>query len=559
MKDSFSLKLIFSIAICLTVISEGSTTTTYLYDGVCKTSESTICTVTTLSESTPKKCYRTFSGTFDRTRKLTSSYGEPDGYCECLANNKQTCYDTSDTDNFGCITPVDGKLSHGDAAYCESLCRSNHCKAGNYVCYSTSDGLNLQSDGSGNCQCDNSYDCYQDGDIDSPPACSPPGTTYISQNDHVNCYAVSTNSCDDSDKCWMKDRNGNNVCRSLAASPNVNDGISHGGPCTCRDERHCLIFGASLSNLQCVESTYILDNNLVSRWSKNEYCRDPLESDSMLCANDDQCWHPVNRVCTPFNAYGHSKGECKMSQYVLVLNNQIVDESYDGEFHPVFIVNSFNDIYSQLQLNGLADLTSTIIDYYNDNYAWPDVPQGQYLFAHAKKTFTAGNLNTKDTYEYWSFGGNVAHDKYQQEQIKSGRYLWDWEAKESQAGSNGLFMVFWAPEDVAIYDGNYECYQYNGDNSKKNDLKPIFLKMRYFYKENTAVNFLKQIKNENRYAALLIKKSFDGAPDLEYKNDYFGQDDCNEFYISIREILMGFYSPRCILRPPAPEPEPVQA
>lgn len=546
----FKLEIALTTIIVLTFISLGNSQATFLYNGVCI--NSTGCAVT--NNSNVVTCHNEITGvSLPRTRKT-------DGNCECASNNSQTCYDTS-TSNFDCITPVSGKLSHADGLACKSSCNGDQCLASNFVCYSTSGDLKNDS----GCKCDTSYHCYTQPTISAAPSCAAPGTGKISQDDYSNCATTATGSiCSTNTKCWHNNRDGNNICFSKNGSPNLSNGATDGAECMCNDHRHCITYDKNTqNNIKCQESTYILDNSLVSRWSKNEYCRDskitttdatPDTADTLLCGNDDQCWHPENRVCTPYNAYGHSKGPCKMSQYILVLPNQIVDEGYDGEFHPVYIVNSFNDLYGTLGDAGLASLTSSLISYYNDNNgSYPDIDSGNYVFAHARKTFSNGDTNTINTFEYWSFGGNVAYDQYQQEQIKKGKYLWNWAATESMAGSEGLFMVFWNPSDTYLEDEGMNCYEYNNNVSvnsndiNRNDIRPLSLKMRYFYKESTARAFFQIIESDNM-PAYFIKKTFGTFEEygqVHTDSNKFVPDDGDGFFISIREILMGFFSPKC--------------
>lgn len=469
-----------------------------------------------------------------------------------MGNNEQKCYDRSDSTNYPCITAASGKLSNADGSFCMSSCPSGKCVAGNFVCYSNSGEF---ASGTANaCKCSTSYKCYVEGTSSTVPQCSYPDSTHVSNNDSISC-PTTTSGCTTTSKCFHKDRTGYNICYEKAASPNLSVIDSQNGKrCTCLDQRNCIEYGSSQSGIICRESDYIIQNNLISRWSSTEYCLSVASNDTLECANNDQCWHPANRICTPHNAYGHSKGMCKMSQYILVLNNQIAGVGYEGEFHPVFIVNSFNDL-TKLGADGLENLKTDIMWYYNNriavdyNVCWPDIGDEDYIFSHVRKTFTPADnalSGTTDTYEFWSFGGNTSHDQYQQELIKRQKYLWDWDAKNT----GGYYMVFWYPRDTFMSKDTTNCWQDNtGTTINSNDIRPIFLKMRYFYKLYTAQKFYDQIVADD-YPAYLIKPSFDGSF-IEYggfhedSNKFIPQDSNEDFYISIREILMGFYSAKC--------------
>lgn len=555
-------KVGLSLAIILFALTSSINSATFVSNGVCVDSSpsSVVCTVT--NNSNDKYCHNQITGVpLPRTKKA-------DGNCECASNNKQTCYDTSNAD-YACRTPSAGFLSHADGLSCKSSCDGDQCLGSNSVCYSTSGDLG----GAGsNCNCDTSYHCYTSPTISASPSCSAPGTAKISQNDNQNCVTTTTGSqCTPNTKCWHNNRDGNNICFSKDASSNLFNGATDGAECKCNDPRHCITYDKnSQNNIKCQESNFILTNKLVSRWSINEYCRNPKipptagapetadtpdTADTLECGNDDQCWHSENRVCTPYNAYGHSKGECKRSQYILVLPNQIVGEGYDGEYHPVYIVNSFNDLYGTLKDAGLVSLTTDLITYYNSTKGSnPAIDAGNYIFAHAKTTFANGDTNTKNTFEYWSFGGNVKYDQFQQEEIKKGKYLWNFAATESLAGEKGLFMVFWAPSDTYLTDEGKNCWEYNNDVSgdpneiDRNDIRPLSLKMRYFFKESTARAFYTVISTAT-YPAYLIKKLSNGTFEeygaINTDSNKYVPNDGDGFFISIREILMGFFSPKC--------------
>lgn len=477
------------------------------------------------------------------------------GNCECQGSNYQKCY--KNVAGFPCVDASDhsGIVSNNDMFLCTASCTdtSKCIDLYNKVCYSVGTDVDSLEKIGVNCQCYSSHYCYVPGDKDDEPYCTLPGLSSISQNDNFTCSPNIANagSCSSSSKCFHNDGTDNNICYTFDNTNSLMTNVDEGTECECKDHRSCIVAdNTDRDELKCITFEEAAGLTHVSRFSKYEPCQQ--DGDASLCSEEDQCWHEVNRVCTPHNAWGQGKGKCKLSQYILVLNNQIVGEGAEGEFHPVFIVNSFKDLSDITYLN---NLTTDLVQYYrteiNADYSttWSDLKSdSDFLFAHMRKTYTTNDSGTSDTFEYWNFGGNVSTDSYQQEQIKQGNYLWNLNADET----GKYYMVFWYPKDT--YMGSDNCYEDNSarSGSAKNDIRPLFLKMRYFYKYHTAKKYYDSILAGSDIAAYLIRPPSDNDVNQDHESGnhvdhttFMPEEGNGSFYISIKEILMGFYSAKC--------------